>query len=179
MRLRRSLGLPAGGPIHCAGGVVRLDASANPLVDGWEFERLAAHPDPAAIADALTSYGGDVLRVQFAHDDAVENYRRRLRRTFSRLAATVLADPQPQWHDDDLAALARRAWSIAPDDDDVCVGVVRALARLGHRAEARDALEGTARALSQAGLDGDAFRRHHLAIVDPVPTSPRNASSDA
>src|SRR5262249_31176156 len=123
--------------IHCAGGVVRLDASSNLLVDGWEFERSAAQPDPAAIADALAAYGGDVLTAQFAYDDSVENYRRRLRRTFSRLAATVLTDPQPQWHDDDLAALARRASSIAPDDDDVCVGVVRTLARLGHRAEAR------------------------------------------
>jgi DNA-binding SARP family transcriptional activator len=169
LRLRRSLGLPADGPIRCAEGVVRLEASPHLVVDSWEFDRLATdpHPKPDAVAKALAVYGGDVLTVQYAYEDAVESYRRRLRRTFLRLATVVLADPPAALRDEELAALARRSWKIAPDDDGLCVGVVRTLTRLGHRAEARDVLDGTACALSQAGLDGDGFRRRHVALVDP------------
>jgi hypothetical protein len=104
-----------------------------------------------------------VLASQFAYDDTVGIYRRSLRRQFLRLATSLLDDPPADAVADDLAALARRAWRLAPEDESLCRAAVRTLARLGHRAEARELIEGTVRALNEVGLDGIEFRDGALA----------------
>jgi DNA-binding SARP family transcriptional activator len=164
LRLRRGLGLSVGGPIECADGVVRLDRSSHLEVDSWEFERLAVGADqrPEARAAAVDAYSGDVLSVQFAYDDNVAAYRRAVRRTFLRLATAMLADPPADACADALAAVARRAWNLAPDDDDVCLAAVRTLAGIGRHAEARELVESTARALGEIGVDSETFRRRGL-----------------
>jgi hypothetical protein len=106
LRLRRSLGLAADGPITCAEGMVRLDRSPTLTIDSWDFEALAARSD--ATAAAVNAYDGDVLPVQFAYDDTVAAYRLWLRRTFLRLATAVLATPPPSLDPAAIAALARR-----------------------------------------------------------------------
>ena len=160
LRLRRGLGLPADEPITCAEGVVRLERSHRLEIDSWEFETLAARTDSAELRNAaIAAYRSDFLSVQFAYDDTVAAYRRRLRRTFLDLATALLADPPDGVDGDSLAALARRAWRTAPDDDGVCLAAVRTLVRLGHRAETRELVDVTARALGERGLDGDGFRR--------------------
>jgi DNA-binding SARP family transcriptional activator len=161
LRLRRRLGLPADGPISCAKDVVRLERSPLLEVDSWEFEELAATTatTPDLRAAAVAAYGSDFLSVQFAYDDTVAAYRRRLRRTFLELATALLADPPDGADASSLAGLARRAWRTAPDDDRVCLTAVRTLVRLGHRAEARELADATARALRERGLDGEGFRR--------------------
>jgi DNA-binding SARP family transcriptional activator len=162
LRLRRGLGLPADGPISCAAGMVRLERSHRLEVDSWEFETLVARTGtrPDLRAAAVAAYGSDFLSVQFAYDDTVAAYRRRLRRTFLDLATALLADPPDGADAGALAGLARRAWRTAPDDEGVCLAAVRALSRLGYRAEARELVDVTARALRERGLDGDGFRRH-------------------
>ena len=160
LRLRRGLGLPADEPITCAEGVVRLERSHRLEIDSWEFETLAARTDSAELRNAaIAAYRSDFLSVQLAYDDTVAAYRRRLRRTFLDLATALLADPPDGVDGDSLAALARRAWRTAPDDDGVCLAAVRTLVRLGHRAETRELVDVTARALGERGLDGDGFRR--------------------
>jgi DNA-binding SARP family transcriptional activator len=170
LRLRRGLGLTADGPIGCTEGVVRLERSPDVEVDSWEFETLAARADtgPDTRAAAVALYRGEVLSVQFAYDDTVAAYRRALRRTFLDLATALLADPPDGFDVDDLASLARRAWRAAPGDDRVCLAAVRTLARLGHRAEARELLDATARALLEVGVDGEGFRRRAMPVVDTV-----------
>ena len=89
LRLRRGLGLPAGGPISCIDDMVRLDATPWFEIDSWEFARHAAlamkrRGDAEA---AVELYTGDVLSVQFAYDDTIELYRRHLRRMYLCLAA--------------------------------------------------------------------------------------------
>jgi hypothetical protein len=84
LRLRRSLGLPAGGPISCVDDMVRLEATPWLEIDSWEFARHAAlalklQADAAAAAERYT---GDVLSVQFAYDDTIELYRCQLARMF-------------------------------------------------------------------------------------------------
>jgi DNA-binding SARP family transcriptional activator len=165
LRLRRGLGLPAGGPITCTEGLVRFGRSADVEIDSWEFERAAAAAvaESSARAGAVERYTDDVLASQFAYDDTVASYRRSLRRQFLRLATSVLDDPPDGADAEDLAALARRAWRLAPEDESLCRAAVRTLARLGHRAEARELIEGTVRALDEVGLDGVEFRNGALA----------------
>ena len=84
LRLRRGLGLPAGGPITCIDDMIRLQATPWFEIDSWEFARHAAlamkqRGDAAA---AVERYTGDVLSVQFAYDDTIEMYRRDLRRLY-------------------------------------------------------------------------------------------------
>ena len=169
LRLRRGLGFSADGPITCVEGVVRVDRSPVVQIDSWEFERLAARADdrPEARAQAVAAYRGEVLSVQFAYDDTVSAYRGSLRRTFLRLATAVLVDPSHNLEAEALAALARRTWHAAPDDDGVCVAVARTLASLGDKAEARDLIDRTARALIEVGLDGDAFRSQARREIEP------------
>jgi hypothetical protein len=106
LRLRRSLGLAADGPITCTEGVVRLDRSPALTIDSWDFEALAARAD--ATAAAVNAYEGDVLPIQFAYDDTVAAYRLWLRRTFLRLATGLLAAPPEGLDPEAVAALARR-----------------------------------------------------------------------
>ena len=93
LRLRRGLGLPAGGPISCIDDMVRLDAADWLEIDSWEFARLArqAARRPEEVAAAVERYTGDVLSVQFAYDDTIDSYRRDLRRTYGCL---LTLDPQ-------------------------------------------------------------------------------------
>ena len=170
LRLRRSLGFSADGPIGCTAGVVRLERSPDLEVDSWEFEAFAAraHTGPDARAAAVGRYHSDFLSVQFAYDDTVAVYRRALHRMFLDLATALLTDPPEGFDVDDLAALARRAWRAAPSDEGVGFAAVRTLARLGHRAEARELLDATARALLEVGGDGDGFRRRTMPMVDTV-----------
>ena len=160
LRLRRMLGLPARGPITCTDGLVRLERSPLVEIDSWEFERAATAADtvPQRRMDAVAMYEGDVLSSQFAYDDPIAGYRRALRRTFVRLATTVLEDPPLRAAADDLVGLARRAWAHAPDDDLVCRLAAGMLTRLGYRAEAAEMVEATARSLDEMGYDGEAFR---------------------
>ena len=84
LRLRRGLGLPAGGPITCIDDMIRLQATPWFDIDSWDFARHAAlamkqRGDAAA---AVERYTGDVLSVQFAYDDTIEMYRRDLRRLY-------------------------------------------------------------------------------------------------
>ncbi len=63
LRLRRGLGLPAGGPISCVDDMVRLEATPFVEIDSWEFARqaaLAATQVGAAVA-AVGGYAGDAL----------------------------------------------------------------------------------------------------------------------
>jgi DNA-binding SARP family transcriptional activator len=167
LRLRRGLGLPVGGPISCTDGLVRLERSPLLEVDSWEFERAVTRAEaaPEARIHAALGYRGDVLSGQFAYDDTVTSYRRSLRRQFLRLAMSVLDHPPVDGDEQQLASLARRAWSLAPEDDTVCRAVVGALGRLGHRAEACELVAGTARALDELGLDGEEFHRAALASL--------------
>ena len=170
LRLRRSLGLPAGGPISCTEGIVRLEPSPDVQVDAWIYgdilTRAATNPDlrPAALA----AYAGDVLSVQFAYDDTVTEYRLELRRSFLRLATSVLADPPGRIDVDELAVLARRVSRAAPDDDNACLASVGALVRVGHRTEARELIDVTARALLDLGVCDEEFRRRAAAMLDPA-----------
>jgi hypothetical protein len=126
LRLRRGLGFPAGGPISCAEGVVRLERSPRLEVDSWEFETLAARAatKPDLRGAAVTAYPGDFLPVQFAYDDTLAEYRRHLRRTFLDLVTALLAGP--------------------PDDHGVCLAAARTLDRLGYHAEARELVDAVA-----------------------------------
>jgi DNA-binding SARP family transcriptional activator len=153
LRLRRTMGLPAGGPISCTEGLVRLHQSPQVQIDSWEFEHLAARADsrPDARAEAIAAYRGDVLSAQFAYDDTVAAYRRNLRRTFLRHATALLTDPPEAFEAGALASLARRAYRLAPDDDNVCRVAARTLTCLGHHAEAGELLDGTARTLVELG----------------------------
>lgn len=148
LRLRRGLGFPAGGPISCTEGVVRLERSHRLEVDSWEFETLAARAGtrPELTGAAVAAYPSDFLSVQFAYDDTVAEYRRRLRRTFLNLATALLADPPDRVDGDTLAGLARRAWRTAPDDDGICLAAARTLERLGYHAEARELVDSVAHA---------------------------------
>jgi DNA-binding SARP family transcriptional activator len=161
LRLRRGLGLPAGVPISCTDDVVRLAATPHVEIDSWEFAQRAALAGTRKemAATAVIAYTGDVLAVQYAYDDTIEAYRRSLRRTFLGLAATVLADPAPGIEPCDLAAVARRAALLAPEDDTLCLAAAATLRRLGHHAEARQLVEDTARVLDDLGLDSDELRR--------------------
>jgi DNA-binding SARP family transcriptional activator len=168
LRLRRGLGFSAEGPITCTAGAVRLERSPDVQVDSWEFEALAARADtePGARPAAVALYRSEVLSVQFAYDDTVAAYRRALRQSFLDLATALLVDPPDGFDVDDLASLARRAWRTAPGDDGVCLAAVRALAWVGRRAEARELVDATARALLEDGVDGEAFRRRVLPVVE-------------
>jgi DNA-binding SARP family transcriptional activator len=172
LRLRRGLGLPAGGPVNCTGGVVRLERSPLLEVDSWEFERAAtrAESDPVWRMEAASRYRGDVLASQFAYDDPISEYRRTVRRRFLRLAAAVLDDPPRSAGADDVADLARRAWAIAPDDEALCRQAAATLTRLGCRAEAGEMVDATRRALDELGFDGERFRRTALRSLVPVPS---------
>jgi DNA-binding SARP family transcriptional activator len=161
LRLRRGLGLPAGGPISCVDDMVRLEATSCVEIDSWEFARqaaLAATQVEAAVA-AVRGYAGDALTVQFAYDDTIEAYRGDLRRTFLRLAVAVLTDPPEDLDDADLAAVARKAARSAPDDEDICLAAAATLIRLGHDAEARHVVEATMGAVQELGIDAGAFQR--------------------
>jgi DNA-binding SARP family transcriptional activator len=160
LRLRRGLGLAPNGPISCNEGVVRLERAPHLVIDSWEFERLAERVETRL--DAIAAYGGDVLSAQFAYEDTVDAYGRSLRRTFLRLATAVLSSTTGELGDEQLAALARRAWAIAPHDEGVSLAAIRTLARLGHRAEACELLDGTVNSLADLGFDGDGFRRYAM-----------------
>jgi DNA-binding SARP family transcriptional activator len=120
LRLRRSLGLPACGPISCVEDMIRLTTTDWFEIDSWEFTR---HADLAMrrreeAAAAAEQYTGDVLSVQFAYDDTIESYRRDLRRRFLDVAIMLLADPDGRLDEHELVALARRVEMLAPDDED-------------------------------------------------------------
>jgi DNA-binding SARP family transcriptional activator len=143
LRLRRGLGQPADGPISCTEGIVRLEASSTLEVDAWTFERAAeaaARPHDRRAATAL--YTGDLLSEQFAYDDTVTAYRRFLRRTFVRLACSVLSLPPDDLAEDDRAELARRCWRLAPDDEELTKVAAATIGALGHRAEAAEMVGG-------------------------------------
>jgi DNA-binding SARP family transcriptional activator len=169
LRLRRSLGLPAAGPITCAEGVVRLDRGDAVSVDAWDFERAAARPtdDPTAVRALLAAYGDGLLTHQFAYDDTIEAHRRALRATFLRLATKVLAAPPAGTAPDGLVDLARRATRQAPEDQVLCLHAVRALVAHGLTAEARELVSGTVGALTDLGLDPRDLARRAANLLHP------------
>ena len=138
LRLRRGLGLPATGPISCMrrGGTARAIYAIR--IDSWEFERVAPGM-PAARPEGrgrrAVPLPGDVLSVSSRTTTSSRITAASLRRRFLRLTTTVLRGAPPDLGADDLAALARRSWALAPEDDTLCKAVVRTLARLGHSAE--------------------------------------------
>ena len=74
LRLRRSLGLPAGGPVSCIDDMVRLEPTPQLEVDSWEFSATPPSPPPSRRQPGRRSPStrGDVLAVQFAYDDTIE-----------------------------------------------------------------------------------------------------------
>jgi DNA-binding SARP family transcriptional activator len=161
LRLRRGLGFAAGGPISCVDDMVRLEAGPFLEIDSWEFIRLAAlaATRPAAAVEAVAGYAGDVLTVQFAYDDPIEAYRSDLRRTFLRLAAALLANPPEGIDAGELAAIARKAARLAPDDEEICLAAAATLTDLGDAVEARHLVEATSCAVEELGIDSAPFRR--------------------
>jgi DNA-binding SARP family transcriptional activator len=153
LRLRRTLGLPAGGPITCADDLVRLDRDGPLVVDSWELERPDAATGRPAAWQAVERYGDGVLTHQFAYDDTVEAYRRSTRAAFLRTASDLLADPATAPDPGAAVALARQVGKLAPDDESLCLLAVDVLVRAGHAAEAAALARSTERALAGLGID--------------------------
>jgi DNA-binding SARP family transcriptional activator len=165
LRLRRSLGLAADGPITCAEGQIRVDPSGV-IVDGWEFEQAA---EPGAIRDggawpAIQRYPADVLTAQFAYEGPIDEYRRELRATFLRLASTVLADHRSWTDPEAVAALARRATRLAPDDEHLSLLAAQALLDLSRPRQARAVVDATLGALVDLGIDDQPFAQAAEAV---------------
>jgi DNA-binding SARP family transcriptional activator len=167
LRLRRSLGLAADGPITCADGQIRVDP-VGISVDSWEFEQAA---DPDAIRaggawPAIQRYPADVLMAQFAYEGPIDEYRRELRATFFRLASIVLADHRSWTDAEAVAALARRATRLAPDDEHLALLSAQALLDLSRPRQARAVVDATTRALVDLGIDVRPFARAADAVLD-------------
>jgi DNA-binding SARP family transcriptional activator len=167
LRLRRSLGLTADGPVTCTDGQIRIDPEGV-VVDSWAFER-AAEPDASRAGGAWTAirrYPADVLTEQFAYEGPIDEYRRELRATFLRLASTVLADHRAWTDAEAVAALARRATRLAPDDEHLSLLAAQALLDLNRPRQAWAVVDATAHALIDLGIDGRPFARAAESILD-------------
>lgn len=90
LRLRRALGLGPDGPISCRDDVIRLDASDGVRVDAWEVAEGLSSDDPPTLLEAVDAYCGPVLSTQFAYDDRVVRYRRRLHARWVEAATRLL-----------------------------------------------------------------------------------------
>jgi DNA-binding SARP family transcriptional activator len=159
LRLRRTLGLPAGGPITCADDLVSLDRDGPVVVDSWDLEQ-------ATPWDAVAAYGDGVLTHQFAYDDTIEAHRRATRTAFLRTAAELLAAPQTAPGPDTAVQLARQVGRVAPEDEPLCLLAVDVLARNGHAGEARELIRSTERALATLGIDPTGLTAGRLASGD-------------
>ena len=153
LRLRRTLGLPANGPISCADDLVRLDRHGPIVVDSWEL----AGAGGAAAWLAAERYGDGVLTHQFAYDDAIETYRRSTRAAFLRTASELLADPTTAPEPEAAVDLARQVGHLAPDDESLCLLAVEVLVRDRRAAEALELIRCTERALDSLGIDPAGF----------------------
>jgi len=150
LRLRRTLGLPAGGPITCADDLVRLERDGPVVVDSWELARAPAW-------QAAAGYGAGVLTHQFSYDDVIEAYRRSTRAAFLRTAAGLLASPETAPEPDAAVALARQVGQVAPDDEALCLLAVDVLVSDGRTVEARELIRSTEQALDGLGIDPTGF----------------------
>ena len=160
LRLRRSLGLAADGPITGADGQIRVDP-AGVTVDSWAFQRAA---DPGALRvdgawPAIQRYPADVLTQQFAHEGPIDEYRSELRATFLHVASALFADRRSWTDPEAVAALARRATRLAPDDERLSLLAAQALLDLGRPRQARAVVDATAHALVELGVDERPFGR--------------------
>lgn len=153
-RTRKQLGLGAPA-LRVEDGVVRLD-DRSVRVDVWGFERGVGSPDASAARAALDLYRDDLCSRQFAYEDFAEEPRRMLR---SRYVRAVL-----QFLDGVLASgtidaptvdLARKAWRVCPEDEELCARVATILAHSGHRGEALEVVRATSGRLDALGLTSD------------------------
>jgi len=165
LRLRRTLGLPAGGPITFADDLVTLARDGPIVVDSWELGLAGAAGGGPAAWEAATRYGDGVLTHQFSYDDTIETYRRSLRAGFLRTASALLAAPETAPEPGAAVALARQAGRLAPDDEPLCLLAVEVLVHNGCKGEARELIRSTERALDSLGIDPTGFTAegHRLA----------------
>jgi DNA-binding SARP family transcriptional activator len=172
LRLRRTLGLPASGPITCADDLIRLGRDGSLVVDSWALEQADPASDLPPAWRAVASYGEGVLTHQFAYDDAIEAYRRSMRAAFLRTAAELLADPTTAPDLEAAAALACRVGRLAPDDEQLCLLAVDVLARDGRTIEASDVVRRTAQTLDNLGVDATSFTTAARRLTSREPTTP-------
>jgi DNA-binding SARP family transcriptional activator len=170
LRLRRTLGLPASGPITCADDLVRLRRDGPLVVDSWELERTDVASSRPAAWQAVALYGDGVLTHQFAYDDAIEAYRRSTRAAFLRRASELLADPATAPEPASAVALARHVGELAPDDESLCLLAVDVLIRTGHDAEAGELVRCTEDALDSLGIDPTGFTAAARRLTTERPT---------
>ncbi len=171
LRLRRTLGLPASGPITCADDLVRLSRDGPLVVDSWAFERAGTAGSRLADWQAVARYGDGVLTHQFAYDDAIEAYRRSTRTAFLHTASELLADPATAPEPEAAVALACEVGRLAPDNESLCLLAVDVLVRNGHTAEAGELVRRIAHALHSLGIDpaGFAAAARRLTADRPMP----------
>ncbi len=163
-RLRRQLGLTPDGPIRCEDGLVRLVPGPDIRLDTAEFVALCkGGVDDVEAAVAL--YRADFCAEQLAYEDFASDCRWRLRSLFLASARTLLSDRLDAGEAPRVDSTARRVWQLAPEDEDLCLLVVRVMTACGHRADATATAERTARALEDMGLPGDDLRAAAAAVT--------------
>lgn len=159
LRLRRMLGLPSDGPIECSDGLIRLRESPTLDVDAWEFQRIVAGTAGHDLEHAARLYRGEFCAKQFAYEDFAIDYRRVLRGQYQHAAREALGAGLEQSRAGELADVARTAWRLNRDDDELCLLVTEVLAASGRRGEAGEVVSGTAEALEGLGVPTEDFRR--------------------
>jgi hypothetical protein len=82
------------------------------------------------------------------------------------VAATVLADRRSWTDTEAVAALARRATRLVPDDEQLSLLAAHALLDLSRARQARAVVDATTRALVDLGIDERPFARAAGAVLD-------------
>lgn len=159
LRLRRMLGLSPDGPIECSDGLIRLKEGSTIRVDAWEFHRIVSSRTGHDLEQAVRSYRGEFCAKQFAYEDFAIDYRRTLHGQYLHAAREALRAGIDQDRAAELADVARTAWSLNRDDEDLCLLAAEVLVGSGRSSEAGDFVAGTAETLEELGLPTVSFRR--------------------